>query len=271
MKVYQETAISADGLALNFYRWIPEYAKAAIVISHGLSEHAGRYDQLARWFALQGYEVHALDHRGQGRSAGLRGHVDDWRQYARDLEQLRQTVASDKQYLLGHSMGGMISVLHLLEYPERFDAVGLSGPLTELSVRVPKVQYYLGKLVNKCWPTLRQQNKIDPFTVCSDRQVVEDYMQDPLNHGVVSVRWFSELQQAIERVAMEANRIKTPIGIWHGSGDQLVEPWVSEKFYKRLHTDLKHREEIEGALHEILLEPNWKETAEKIERWFERF
>ena len=73
--VYKEQSLTAeDGLKLNVYRWLPEHPKAAVVLSHGWSEHAGRYEQVAKWFALHGYEVHALDHRGHGKSEGVRGH-----------------------------------------------------------------------------------------------------------------------------------------------------------------------------------------------------
>lgn len=271
MKVYQETVSAEDGLALNYYRWLPEKAHSAIVISHGWSEHAGRYDSVAKWFAGKGYEVHALDHRGQGKSQGQRGHVDCWSHYVKDLEQLRQNIDLEAQYLLGHSMGGMISILHLLEYPERFKAVALSGPAADVSMAVPKLKYLVSKALNKLWPSMSLSNSIDPYTVCSDKKVVDDYIKDPLNHGNVSVRWFMEYLGVIDRVKAEANSIKTPVAIWHGDGDALVEPWVSEQFFERLSHDQKQREEIPEALHEILYEPNWQDTADKMRSWYERF
>ncbi|WP_376751092.1 serine aminopeptidase domain-containing protein, partial [Achromobacter mucicolens] len=48
----------------------PGKARPSIYLLHGLSEHAGRYDRLARWLTARGWDVGAHDHRGHGRSGG---------------------------------------------------------------------------------------------------------------------------------------------------------------------------------------------------------
>ena len=271
MEVYEEQVQAFDGVVLNYYHWVPENAKAAIVISHGWSEHAGRYDALAKWFADFGYEVHALDHRGHGKSDGKRGHVARWQDYATDLEQLRSSLEQKTQYLLGHSMGGMISILHLLEYPNRFAAVALSGPAADVSIPVSKMKALMGKTMSSIIPTLSLANNIDPYSVCSDTKVVEDYISDPLNHGKVTARWFSEYLKTIDRVKQEAGKIQTPIAVWHGDGDSLVEPWVSQNLFKNLNMEFRQYKLIENVFHEILLEANWTDTAGEIKDWISKF
>jgi alpha-beta hydrolase superfamily lysophospholipase len=271
VNAFEQQVPAEDGLLLNFYHWIPDNAKAAIVISHGWSEHVGRYRELVNWFTGHGYEVHALDHRGHGKSDGKRGHVRRWLDYARDLELLRSNVQQDKQYLIGHSMGGMISVLHSLEYPDQFSALALSGPATDLSIELPKIKLFLGKTMSSWLPRLSMSNDIDPYVVCSDTQVVEDYIADPFTHGKVTARWFNEYIHTIKRVKEDAKLIKTPLAIWHGEGDVLVEPWVSENFYEVLTMKDRQRKIVDNALHEILLEPTWSETAEEMKSWLEQF
>jgi len=271
VQVFEQQVPAEDGLILNFYHWIPENPKAAIVISHGWSEHAGRYAELAHWFMEKGYEVHALDHRGHGKSQGKRGHVRRWKDYARDLEMLRATVKQETQYLIGHSMGGMISILHALEYPNRFAAMALSGPASDVSIPVSKFKVFLAKTMSSIFPRLSISNDIDPYVVCSDEKVVESYIADPYTHGKVTIRWFNEYLQTIERVKGDAIDIDAPLGIWHGAGDELVEPWVSENFYDALRTPDKQRVVVEDALHEILLEPTWEETADDMKNWLERY
>ena len=271
MDVYEEQVQAADGVILNYYHWVPDDAKAAIVISHGWSEHAGRYAALAEWFTEHGYEVHALDHRGHGKSQGKRGHVNRWLDYARDLEQLRLSLDTKPQYLLGHSMGGMISVLHLLEYPNRFKAVALSGPAADVSIPVSKLKAIMGKTMSSIMPSLSLANDIDPYTVCSDTKVVEAYINDPFNHGKVSARWFSEYLKTIDRVKHEASNIQTPLAVWHGAGDTLVEPWVSEKLFSNLKMEFRQYTLIDDVFHEILLESNWLDTAKEIKTWISKF
>ena len=120
-------------------------------------------------------------------------------------------------------------------------------------------------------PRLSLASYIDPYSVCSDTGVVEAYIADPFNHGRVTTRWFSEYMKAIERVKLEAKQISTPIAIWHGDGDALVAPWVSDEFFKRLSTPHRQRKVVSSALHEILLEPSWRETLQDIKNWLEQF
>jgi alpha-beta hydrolase superfamily lysophospholipase len=271
VEVYEEQVQAFDGVALHHYHWIPKNAKAAIVISHGWSEHAGRYHAFAEWFVERGFEVHALDHRGHGKSEGKRGHVGRWLNYAKDLEQLRLSLDLTPQYLIGHSMGGMISVLHLLEYPNRFAAVALSGPAADVSIPVSKFKAFMGKTMSSILPELTLANEIDPYSVCSDVKVVEDYVNDPFNHGKVSARWFSEYLKTIDRVKREAGQISTPVAVWHGAGDTLVEPWVSENLFGDLKMEFRQYKLIDDVFHEILLESNWVDTAKEIKAWISRF
>jgi len=59
--------------------------RATIVIAHGLADHSGRYEHFAEFFARKGYLVYAYDHRGQGKSEGVRGHVSRFSQFYDDL------------------------------------------------------------------------------------------------------------------------------------------------------------------------------------------
>jgi acylglycerol lipase len=271
MYCYEEDLIADDGLRLHIYRWVPKNAHGAIVLSHGWSEHAGRYHELANWLVARGFEVHGLDHRGHGKSDGRRGHVNSWHDYTRDLESLRRTVEHDHQYILAHSMGAMIASLHMLEFPNVFRAAALSGPAAEMSYPTPLLKRYMGLLMSVWLPGLTLKNPVDPKIVCGNPLVVEAYKNDPLNHGVVTARWFADYLKHIERLKEQANTIETPIGIWHGDGDELVAPWVGEEYYKRLSPPNKKFCLVKDALHEILLEDTWQETAKEMTDWLEQF
>src|SRR5689334_16096950 len=57
-----------DAAQLALYRWpvAPASARAVVMIVHGASEHAARYDRLARFLSEHGYAVYAMDLRGHG-------------------------------------------------------------------------------------------------------------------------------------------------------------------------------------------------------------
>jgi len=269
VRVIEDKLKGQGDLALNIYRWLPDEPKAALLISHGWSEHAGRYHDLALWFAGKGYEVHALDHRGHGKSEGLPGHVDDWSDYVEDLERLRQSVTPEKQFLLGHSMGGMVAVLHMLQYPGVFQSSVLSGPGMDMSYPVPTYKVLMSKGLSKVWPTLRMNSNVDPAIVCGNPEIVKAYESDPYNHGKASVSWFLGYLESIAFVKGHAQNLETPVAIWHGENDALVEPWVSEAFHKSLSRCANKRAIVPDALHEVLYEENWQQTAQEMLSWIE--
>jgi alpha-beta hydrolase superfamily lysophospholipase len=67
---------SADGTRIAAYRWDPagepRGLRAAVQLTHGMVEHAQRYEHVARALNEAGFVVYAQDHRGHGASADPR-------------------------------------------------------------------------------------------------------------------------------------------------------------------------------------------------------
>src|SRR5205085_1169388 len=68
------TASDGDNLAMQDWP-LPEGAaqRGTVIIVHGLGEHAGRYDHVARRLNEWGFAVRGYDHYGHGDSGGVRG------------------------------------------------------------------------------------------------------------------------------------------------------------------------------------------------------
>ncbi|PWG67022.1 alpha/beta fold hydrolase [Bifidobacterium callitrichidarum] len=121
--------------------------RGAVVISHGFTEFAEKYDELVWYFLLAGYSVCVLDHRGHGKSARNVENrcmvwIDDWRRYVVDLAAFAQTIG--QQYAAGmplnlfcHSMGGGIGAAVLEQYPTLFDKAVLSAPMIAPATGMP--------------------------------------------------------------------------------------------------------------------------------------
>jgi alpha-beta hydrolase superfamily lysophospholipase len=62
---------SADGTQIAGYRWDPAgEPRAGVQLTHGMGEHARRYEHVARALNEAGFVVYAQDHRGHGASIG---------------------------------------------------------------------------------------------------------------------------------------------------------------------------------------------------------
>lgn len=109
-----------DGLNLHCRRWPVGDARprACLVLVHGLGEHSGRYDELARHLSTCGFQVYAFDTRGHGLTAGdpeLLGILpagSGWEDWIRDIATLvrhaRRQHPDTPVFLLGHSLGSLM-------------------------------------------------------------------------------------------------------------------------------------------------------------------
>ena len=82
-----------------------------IVFLNGRSEWIEKYTYICSDLRLPATTAFLfMDHRGQGASAGTRGHIDTYASYAVDLEKIIKTVIAEKPYsIVAHSMGCLIS------------------------------------------------------------------------------------------------------------------------------------------------------------------
>lgn len=115
---------SSDGTStISGYLWMPDLAdgaqpRALVQLVHGMSEHAGRYDDFARFLTGAGFAVCANDHIGHGGSASGDGYgylpPDTGVQVMlKDVDAMRRTarerVGADVPYFIfGHSMGSLV-------------------------------------------------------------------------------------------------------------------------------------------------------------------
>ena len=121
----------SDGLGLFRRAWLPPEPRRALVVVHGYAEHSGRYEGFGSWFASRGCAVHAYDQRGHGRSRGSRCHVQDFREYLNDLDGFVEIVRLEHSQIpitvVGHSMGGLITVAYLTDRRPAIDSAVTSG------------------------------------------------------------------------------------------------------------------------------------------------
>ena len=102
------------------------------MLVHGLAEHCGRYMNVVNHFVPLGYAVYGLDHIGHGKSDGTRVYVDRFSDFVDTLklfvDRVKQWQPGKPCFMIGHSMGGLISAAYLLEYQADLNGAVLSAP-----------------------------------------------------------------------------------------------------------------------------------------------
>jgi pimeloyl-ACP methyl ester carboxylesterase len=107
----------SHGLRLHYADWGNENAPPLVLI-HGGRDHCRSWDALAR--SLQShFHVLAPDLRGHGDSDWAKGGSYALTEYVYDLTRLIRTIAAREVTLIGHSMGGMVGLIHAGTFPDQ--------------------------------------------------------------------------------------------------------------------------------------------------------
>jgi alpha-beta hydrolase superfamily lysophospholipase len=132
---------------------------------HGYAEHSGRYEEMASWLAGRGCAVHAYDHRGHGRSEGARCHVERFDEFLADLGVVLDAVRSEQPELpislVGHSMGGLVTLAFLATRKPRLASAITSGAALSLGAVSP-LRVALARTVRRLLPRLAIGSGLDP-------------------------------------------------------------------------------------------------------------
>ena len=255
--------------------WLPQGApRALVVISHGLAEHSGRYVELAGRLTARGYAVHALDHRGHGRSAGRRSNIERFADVVSDLGDLvgraRHEHPGVPMFLLGHSMGGAIAFACALEHQAELRGLVLSAPALASGEHVPPIKLLLLRFLSLVAPDLGALT-LPAAAISRDPAVVSAYEHDPLvDRGAVPARTMAELVIAMAAFPARAPRLRLPVLVQHGTGDLLVPLAACQPIYDRLGDPRVRTVKLyDGLYHEVYNEPERDRVIGDLLDWLD--
>lgn len=247
--------VNADGQYLFCRYWKPSGTpKALIFVSHGAGEHCGRYDELAQMLKGLDMLVFAHDHVGHGQSEGERMVVSDFQVFVRDLLQHVDTVQKDYPevpiFLLGHSMGGAISILAAAERPTHFSGMVLISPLVLANPEsASTLKVLAAKLLNFVLPNI-SLGRIDSSVLSRNKSEVDLYNSDPLIcHAGVKVCFGIQLLNAVSRVERAMPRLTLPFLLLQGSADRLCDSKGAYLLMESSRSQDKTLKMYEGAYH----------------------
>jgi alpha-beta hydrolase superfamily lysophospholipase len=260
------------GTGIYYQAWMPSgKPKAVLLISHGQGDHSGRYTHIAEYMARMDYSVWAYDHRGHGKSGGKRGHVDNFDDYLADMDHLiriaREDDPSAKTFLIGVSLGGLVAI----KYAERRGS-GLTGliatsPLLRLRMKVPAWKKFIGRMFSGIAPSFTLTTGLDANLLSHDREVVRNYVGDPLVHDVATTRFYTEFLRAEDEAIEEAGQLTLPCLIMQAGADGIVDPSGTADFFKKIASSDKTLKVYDGFYHEILNEPGKESVLRDIDAW----
>lgn len=309
MSFQTDTYQSFNGETIFYYKWPAnkkKYLKGIIQISHGVGEHAGRYQSVAKLLQKKGFEVYANDHRVHGVSAKSHDHLgfydgDDYFSDAildmRKLTEIIKKEHPDKKIILfGHSMGSLLSREYVTLYSGDVEALILSGTasfmkgLGTVGLISAKVFSKLnGKhrsneiLKNLFFNQFNKKfkpNRTKVDWISSDEKQVDVFEADPLRIEDFSLSVFLDILKGSKKInkppTFENTPKNLPIYIFSGDKDPVGEMGkgvkkVAANYRKAGINDLTLKL-YQGGRHEMLNEVNKNEVEQDLLKWLkERF
>lgn len=262
------------GAALHVTHWLPATApKAVVLLAHGYAEHAGRYAHVAKRLTDAGYAVYAIDHWGHGRSDGTPGSVPRFSAFTDGMAELLALVevnhGKTPRLLLGHSMGGLIATLFLIERQQAFVAAALSGPAIVPGAPPSRFTVWISRFLSRFFPRLGVL-ALDANGVSRDPAVVAAYLADPLVYtGKIGARLGKEFMDAMAAAQVGAPKISLPILLQHGDHDSLAAPAGSQYLFDHVSSADKTLKIYPGLFHEIYNEPEQSAVLDDLIGWFD--
>ena len=303
MNTERFTFKGCGGAKLSTAVWMPDgQPKMILQIAHGMTEHIGRYDKLAKALTAQGVVVAGFDLRGHGQNSGD-AHIASFGEggWEKSLEDMHLFfVELDKRwpgvphFMLGFSLGSFLLREYLSKYDDRVSGAIILGtghqPGLVLSIICAIVKSQIKKsgfdgttpLVQKLsFETYNQKfkpNRTASDWLCADEAQLDLYIKDDLCREHISSGLFWELLSAMKRTgANDAYRNwhkdmpvllisgqDDPVGD-SGKGVQCVEAAMRKAGMKNVQMKL-----FPGARHDLLHEEasgNAEEARKIIAMW----
>ena len=279
-----------------YLKWEIENPKANVVISHGMVEHPGRYDDLAKYLNSYNINVYGIYHIGHGENAKVLNHMGE-NEFDRCISNLNELIeiASLNQkptFLLGHSMGSFMSQLYITRYTN-IKGLILSGStksnfISKAGSIVASVLTFFAKDKTKPCKFLDNMafgshNKVFKNTrtnfdwLSQDEAQVDKYIADPYCGGVCSSSFFKNLTTGMANMGKKKylKNVNLDLRIYiHESASDLVSNmgkglYYLEKQYKDLGVKKVKLVVYANDRHEIYNELNKQEDYENKLRFIE--
>lgn len=296
----EEFSYKSNDRLTNIYgvEWIPETEiKGVVQISHGVTEHMGRYEEIANFLTKHGYVVIGNDHIGHGMSTNNKkmyfGPKDSFNYVVDDV--LKCTELIKNKYpnipitLLGFSLGSFVARNFVIKYPYMVDNLILigTGYNSEIELKIAKLAAWnearkhgddkmsplIKKLTFDTYNKKFEPTKTDLDWLCKNEEELNKFLKDPLRGEFISAGLFRELLNGMSysNNIENINRMRKdlPILLLSGSEDPVgnFSKGVYNVYNLFSNIDDVNIKIYDNARHDILHEKCKKEVYSDIINW----
>jgi len=301
MSFIESRLTSTDGKKIAHYTWSVNEPKAQLLIVHGLSEHGRRYADFAEHLNQNQISVYSYDQRGHGKTVENEeelGYTEKGNFFTKVQNDLGQILRSMKEqnpdlpcFLMGHSMGSLVTRSFIAAQQPKLDGVILSGTAGDPGV-LGKVGLLIAKVVGLIKGKEHKSKTLAKLSfgkfndsivpkrtefdwLSRDEGQVDKYVNDPLCGSLSSAGLWIDLINGVNNLNKEStfeNTDKeTPMYLFAGAQDPVGGFGLEvQKIYDRYKNAGIKNIQVKlypEARHETINETNNQEVYTDVSNW----
>lgn len=305
IKCTQNMFKSSNGSSsITYYFLVPEGVdiRGVVQIAHGMCDYFSRYTVFAKYLCSLGFVVCGNDHLGHGNSASREAELgffapkNGWQFLIEDMKKLndimRLRYPDQPYFLLGHSMGSLISRLYLPKYGGDLTGCILCGtigptPFTNAGIRLADtvarskgMTYRSGVLSKAAFSSFNRKIKNPRCCfdwISRDEHVVDLFLSDYKCNFVFTATGFRDLFTLVQRAntarCFKSTPHRLPLLLIAGDKDPVGSYGDGVRNVAKLYRAAGQKDVdvifYKDGRHDILNELNRLDVFGDISRWLE--
>jgi alpha-beta hydrolase superfamily lysophospholipase len=253
-----------------------------IIFQHGAIEYHKRHEELFDALRLKfgnSLVISCLDLVGHGFSGGGRAYIDKFETYQTDfLKFIRigQDLYREHEietHVIGHSLGGLIILKTLVDFPDQIpfkvESLILTNPCLKPKFTLPTmVNEWVLSLSTKLG-RLRLPSLYDGFDLTNDRERAISFNHDHLNSNFMTMGMGAEIIKTCRQITPYSYYLQVPVFCITSGDDVIVDHKTTELFLTGLDKAKVKHLFYPHCKHDILNETCRKEVFQEIIEYIE--
>lgn len=268
---------ASDGTNIFVQEFIPDGAKTIVISQPGNNCQGDLYYPLADHLYFKGIGVIAVDNRGHGRSGPDRGRFDHPEWMFPIYDKILKRFGGTSRHLLGESLGSTMIAAYLASASKIAQnvssAIFMVAPfkMWKQAILKPllfplKILVFILRILSVDRPFMAFKPDFRPTYYHQYHKLDQmDIIRAPKSTAVHLYNLF----RMIEQLPGNAMKIKIPVLMLAGTGDQNLDPTGDLEFFKKaIHVHRKIHI-FKNADHSLFFDKNSQQSYDIIARWLE--
>jgi len=255
-----------------YKRWACPSPNAIFLLVHGLGAFSGRWDLLSDFFLQKDISSYAIELKGFGETKDLKGHIDSFDIYFNDIRSLYDIIKREnsekKIFLIGESMGALISFLLAGLRPDLFDGVICISAAFKSRLKFSLLDYIKIFVFMMFNPKKQLKMHFNSQMCTRDVDCQKAMDTDEREHRFATPKLLLNIFLAQMRVNSLKNKIKMPtLFLVAGDFDALTDPEEVKRVFKGLKTEDKEIIRYPQMYHSLSVELGREKIFGDILKW----